>query len=355
MHATSPFLWPNSADKLCEALHVSAKEPLRCIGHTSKSKGCTKPINKVNRVCIQQLLDDVVAAGSWGAAQLLLERLSKLVLCQGERYGHQKQGNELLRTWKKAFEEAEMRHAVAESSANPGTTLSSTNSTAFKSESNYINTYAVPAFYPEETTKSESDEDSDLSSLATTAQEEVKPLHTFVPYGKLRTQKQINKAIKGIIGKPLSEHEKKSLSTPGVVYIYKHADAAGGHGRPHLKIGFTADLDRRIKDWQRRCGYDAKRMSHTEASLYMRVERLVHAQLWACRKREEQCPGCGGSHKEFFDVRLHEANKVIGLWAEWMEHAPYGKDGTLNAEWQEKLRDVDCTDPDCWERFTAKQ
>lgn len=64
MHATSSMFWPNSAEKMREALHVSAEEPLLCCGWTAKKKCCSRTISKANKSSIQQLLSDVVAARS---------------------------------------------------------------------------------------------------------------------------------------------------------------------------------------------------------------------------------------------------------------------------------------------------
>lgn len=349
MHNSSLLVWPSTADVLREVLHVPEGK-MTCCGTTRQEKSCTRRISQASRTSIQQLLSDAVAAGSWSAAQQLLARLAQLVLCLG-RHSHQDQGSKLLCSWRKSLVEAEKPHAVGEAVAKLA--CASANNAAIKRELIDIRTNASSAGRREVTIKSEpDDEDSDLTSLSE-VQEEAKPAHTFVPYGKPRTQEQINKAIKGIIGKPLSPTDKESLSVSGVVYTYKLVKDAGDQ-KKHLKIGFTKHLARRAKEWERSCGYSTRQMSHNTTTLYRRVEGLVHAQLWACRRREERCPGCGRSHKEFFDVRLGEASGVIGLWTEWMEHMPYGEDGLLKMEWQQKLRQVDLSDPNCWEAFTAK-
>ncbi|KAM3513973.1 hypothetical protein MY11210_002405 [Beauveria gryllotalpidicola] len=354
MHATSPLFWPNSADTMREALHVSAEKPLRCCGRTTKKGCCSKPISEANRASIQQLLSDVVASGSWSAAKKLFERLSKLVLCQGERFGHQKQCHELLDSWQRAFAEAELRHALGKPAVEPATTVN--NYKTIKSESVDANAHTTPAAVEKVAVKFEPDEEHDLSSLYEIfgLQEDTKPAHIFVPYGETKTQLQINKAIKKILNKPLTPKEKESLSVSGGVYIYRLPNTASGEA-PHLKIGFTTDYERRMQDWRRSCGYVPEKVSYFYTSLYRRVESLVHAQLGTCRKREGKCPGCGISHQEFFGVRRHEAAKLIGLWSEWMDHIPYGEDGTLKAEWKKKLGGVDLDDADCWESFTAKE
>ncbi|EJP63020.1 uncharacterized protein BBA_08031 [Beauveria bassiana ARSEF 2860] len=354
MHATSTLFWPNSAEKMREALHVSAEEPLLCCGRTAKKKCCSRTISKANRSSIQHLLSDVVASGSWSAAKELFERLSKLVLCQGKRFGHQKQCHELLVSWQRTFAETELRHALGKLATEPATTVNKYRTIKFEAVD--ANTHTIPAAVQKLAVKFEPDEEYDFSSLyeIPDLQEDTKPAHIFVPYGKTQTQLQINKAIQKIIEKPLTPKEKKSLSKSGGVYIYRLPNTASGEA-PDLKIGSTTDYERRMKEWRSSCGYNPEKLSIFYTSLYRRVERLVHAQLGVCRKREAKCPGCGVSHQEFFGVRRYQAAKLIGLWSEWMGHVPYDEDGTLNAEWRKKLEGVDLDDADCWESFTAKE
>ncbi|KAM3523977.1 hypothetical protein NHJ13051_004780 [Beauveria bassiana] len=310
MHATASLFWPNSAEKMREALHVSAEEPLLCCWPTAKKKCCSRTISKANRSSIQQLLSDV-----------------------GKRFGHQKQCHELLVSWQRTFAKTELRHALGKLATEPATTVNKYRT--IKSEAVDANTHTISAAVQKVAVKFEPDEEYDFSSLyeIPDLQEDTKPAHIFVPYGKTQTQLQINKAIKKIIKEPLTPKEKKSLSKSGGVYIYRLPNTASGKA-PHLKIGSTADYERRMKE---------------------RVERLVHAQLRVCRKREAKCPGCGVSHQEFFGVRRYQAAKLIGLWSEWMGHVPYDEDGTLNAEWRKKLGGVDLDGADCWESFTAKE
>ncbi|KAM3480145.1 hypothetical protein MY5147_001361 [Beauveria neobassiana] len=331
MHATSSMFWPNSAEKMREALHVSAEEPLLCCGWTAKKKCCSRTISKANKSSIQQLLSDV-----------------------GKRFGHKKQCHELLISWQRTFAETELRHALGKLATEPATTVSKYRT--IKSEAVDANTHTIPAAVQKVAVKFEPDEEYDFSSLyeIPDLQEDTKPAHIFVPYGKMQTQLQINKAIKKILNKPLTSKEKKSLSKSGGVYMYKLPNTASGEA-PHLKIGSTADYERRMKEWRNSCGYDPEKVSLFYTSLYRRVERLVHAQLGVSRKREAKCPGCGKSHQEFFGVRRYQAAKLIGLWSEWMGHVPYDEDGTLNAEWRKKLEGVDLDDADCWESFTAKE
>lgn len=363
--------WPQSADNLRETLLASCDD-LKCHGVTLAHIGCKRLLGKARQGNISRLLDDVVAAGNLATARTLLDRLSRLVMC-GKT--HEGQGCELLRKWEQAFEEAEQRHredgaAQKTATINVKVDVKQTASVKLamdvkqvasrKLEVNLQSERASRQIVLRQAIKSElenkSDPDADTSIRAITSgpQDKATQSHIFVPYGKPRTQQQINKAIKGILGKPLSHKEIESLAKEGVVYIYTFADALHTQKKPHLKIGYTADYTRRMQAWARRCGYKPGDMCQTTAKLYMRVERLVHAQLWPHRRREDICPGCGGAHKEFFDLRLSEASRVIGLWAEWMRLNPYDEnEGCLRKEWKDKLDKIDLEDPNCWDEFTS--
>ncbi|KAJ6788567.1 hypothetical protein PWT90_07991 [Aphanocladium album] len=349
--SSSLLLWPTSADQMRDALHVSASTPMKCQWHKKNNEPCKNPINKANRGIIQGLFGSIVAAGSWSAAQQLLENLSKLVVCKGK---HQGFASDLFSSWQTEYSRSQAqaqpatRRRAAQPSAKP--TATCTNHATIKSEPAETSAHAALASIPQYGTKCEPKTESRLSSLAPTPAAPP-PAHTFIPYGKERTVQQINKAVKRLISNPISEKEMKAMDVRGVVYVYtfKNAESAG---KVHFKIGFSGDPDRRMKDWERQCGYNADDLAHYKTCLYPRVERLVHAQLWKDRRREEKCPVCKRSHTEFFDTRLPEASRVIGLWVEWMRHQPYDNDGYLKKEWLRKLRDVDLTDPNCWDAFT---
>ncbi|KAJ2978645.1 hypothetical protein NQ176_g3696 [Zarea fungicola] len=362
--------WPQSANNLRETLLVS-RDNLKCHGVTLAHTGCKRTLGKARQGNISRLLDDVVAAGNLAAARTLLDRLSRLVMC-GKI--HEPQGYELLRKWEQALEEAEQRHReygaaktaainvkVDVNHAASGKLAVDVKQTASgKLEVNVQSEPALPQIVPHQAIKSElenkfgPDADTSIRAITSCPQDKATLSHIFVPYGKPRTQQHINKAIKGILGKPLSRKEIESLAKEGVVYIYTFADVLHTQKKPHLKIGYSADYTRRMQAWARRCGYKPGDMCQTTANLYMRVERLVHAQLWPHRRREDKCPGCGGAHKEFFDVRLSEASRVIGLWAEWMRLNPYDEnEGYLKKEWRDKLEKINLEDPNCWDDFTS--
>lgn len=351
MQDTTQLIWPQSADSLCQTLHVACGAGIKCHGTTKKSEPCTRDISGASGKSIAKLLDRVVAAGSWDAARKLLEELSQLVLCKKD---HQKQGHELLSVWQEAFADAERRHGVSGAAKTKP-------ETPIKRESTLPSPTPKPIIKSEKLVKPETASELDLWSIPPIASSPIpaeppKQAHVFVPYGKQRTLEQINKAIKGKLGNPLSANEIKCLRKDGVVYVYTFGEDLHTARLPHLKIGYTNNLERRTQEWSRQCGYGVGSMCNFPTIHYIRVERLVHAQLWQLRRREEDCPGCHRSHKEFFNVRLPEASKLIAMWADWLRLRPYNEDdGSLKEEWMTKLKDVDLKDPNCWDKFTASE
>lgn len=359
MQDSSLFLWPSSADRIHKALQVPGETSIRCQWHTKRKDSsqnfvrCRNPINKTNQSNIQKLLSDVVAAGSWAAAQNFLGRLSQLLVCQG---AHKNNANELLHSWQTGYAEAEAQKRKSAEKAAVKPTTATTPQSTIKSEPEESDAHATLAAIPELPIKPEPKEEQAGLTASCRPLEAKKPAprtHTFTPYGGQCTVPQINKKIKALLERPLSDDEKKTLGREGFIYIYTFTDAARDT-KPILKIGYTQDLKERMARWQRQCGYKPDGRNSTAAILYKRVERLVHAQLANDRRREAACEGCGKSHIEFFDVRLCEANRVIGLWVEWMWFMPYDEEGMLKKEWVDKLRDVDLNDANCWETFTSK-
>ncbi|KAF7562789.1 hypothetical protein G7046_g1311 [Stylonectria norvegica] len=86
-----------------------------------------------------------------------------------------------------------------------------------------------------------------------------------------------------------------------------------------LKIGRASNVQRRMNQWQRQCGYDIEMLRYypylpgsSESSGVVphmtphchRVERLVHIELagMGLRAKLGQCDACGRDHREWFEV-----------------------------------------------------
>lgn len=123
-----------------------------------------------------------------------------------------------------------------------------------------------------------------------------------------------------------------------------------------LKIGRAANVQRRMNQWQRQCGYDVEVLRYypyasssstptpspspsprrgsasgngSESPGMMtphakRVERLVHIELtgMGLRAEREACEACGREHREWFEVGatredVRRVDEVIRRWVEW--------------------------------------
>ncbi|KAK4169034.1 meiotically up-regulated gene 113-domain-containing protein [Cladorrhinum sp. PSN259] len=108
-----------------------------------------------------------------------------------------------------------------------------------------------------------------------------------------------------------------------------------------LKIGRATNVQRRLNEWNRQCGYnlsliryypyvssssapssEPRKVPHSH-----KVERLVHLELDGLGLRvveKEKCEACGKTHKEWFEVdatkrAVEEVDDIIRRWSEWDE------------------------------------
>ncbi|ATY64591.1 importin 13 [Cordyceps militaris] len=133
-----------------------------------------------------------------------------------------------------------------------------------------------------------------------------------------------------------------------------HRDGRPGKQTMLLKIGRAANVQRRMNQWQRQCGYDVEVLRYypyassstptpspgrprrgsgdtppAPAAGMMtphakRVERLVHIELtgMGLRAERETCKACGRDHREWFEVGTtredaRKVDEVIRRWVEW--------------------------------------
>ncbi len=109
-----------------------------------------------------------------------------------------------------------------------------------------------------------------------------------------------------------------------------------------LKIGRATNVQRRLNEWQRQCGYNLsliryypyvpssspsggsvpRKIPHSH-----KVERLVHIELAGRGLRvadREKCEACGREHREWFEVEASRAavadvDEVVRRWSGWDE------------------------------------
>ncbi len=142
------------------------------------------------------------------------------------------------------------------------------------------------------------------------------------------------------------------------------ADSGSGDGgeRILLKIGRANNVQRRLQEWKRQCGYNISLIRYypyvpsssqqgspapsplttpsksRHASLPRdnltspaqprkvrhanKVERLIHLELTQLRPETEKCQSCGRMHKEWFEVEAHRkgvkaVDEVVRRWVDW--------------------------------------
>ncbi|KAI1821871.1 meiotically up-regulated gene 113-domain-containing protein [Xylaria intraflava] len=106
-----------------------------------------------------------------------------------------------------------------------------------------------------------------------------------------------------------------------------------------LKIGRASNVQRRMNEWQRQCGYDIsliryypyvsssqqstpRKMPHSH-----KVERLIHIELEGQGLRvhsKANCHACGKNHKEWFEVEatragINAVDETVRRWSDWDE------------------------------------
>lgn len=109
-----------------------------------------------------------------------------------------------------------------------------------------------------------------------------------------------------------------------------------------LKIGRANNVQRRMNEWQRQCGYNLslvryypyvsssqpstpRKMPHSH-----KVERLIHIELEGAGlrvKSKKECDACGKNHREWFEVDATRAginlvDEVVRRWSDWDEGNP---------------------------------
>ena len=114
------------------------------------------------------------------------------------------------------------------------------------------------------------------------------------------------------------------------------------HAAVLLKIGRATNVQRRLNEWQRQCGYNLsliryypyisasssgnpaapRKMPHSH-----KVERLIHIELAGAGLRitdREKCSSCGREHREWFEVTatregVQAVDEVVRRWVDWDE------------------------------------
>ncbi|KEF62610.1 uncharacterized protein A1O9_00583 [Exophiala aquamarina CBS 119918] len=138
--------------------------------------------------------------------------------------------------------------------------------------------------------------------------------HNFEKYvwPKSKINLTVQELIRQTLVRPLTSAD---MDRSGFIYIFWHPPSFG-----YVKIGYSKDVNRRLRTWERKCGFTVDQHSQEDRGLVLRVnhlhrvESLIHAELKDDRVCEPRCPGCGGSHIEWFHVSPAHALKVVAKW-----------------------------------------
>ena len=143
----------------------------------------------------------------------------------------------------------------------------------------------------------------------------------------------------------------KSYSQP--VETTRDTHGAEKEGKILLKIGRANNVQRRLNEWKRQCGYNISLIRYypyvpssastslavspgtaaasskgasvapgTKVPYANKVERLVHLELGGMKTDTGKCDACGREHREWFEVEASRGgvkmvDEVVRRWVEW--------------------------------------
>ncbi|KAM0341380.1 hypothetical protein ACHAPU_010023 [Fusarium lateritium] len=345
--------WPDTTAILQGLLEIDIKPKTKCHGIADSTNArCRNSISEANRTKIIESLKEIIDAGSFSAAQDILGDVAQLIMCQRR---HQKDGPGRLSLWQEILKRVEAVVIKEEdeqdtpSSGKDTDKVSILTATTLKQEvtpkkrtpKSVITSRRKPQSSPSTPTKAS----PQYTPVKRSEPAASKSKHEFEDFGLPRTIECINNKIKELLLRPLTREEMKQ---GGQIYIYTFPESYHD-AYPHMKIGYAKDVKERMAQWRVQCAYTPELLGQFSAEHYVKVEKLVHAQLWNERKREKGCPTCHVRHQEWFKVHSMTVSKYIGLWTSWMRQTPYDDQGVLQDKWRRRIEGFDMTNPKCWE------
>ncbi|EED18232.1 conserved hypothetical protein [Talaromyces stipitatus ATCC 10500] len=297
-----------------------------CPAWTNKGERCKQP-HKTNFSHVRQCLDNMIIIKT----SQLLEYLNDLISVTLCSQTHQRVARKEIENWMADIENLDRVHEGIQGTVSSNHRLlaladwiSALSGTQSLSQTENL----VPSSRPAELKENNSSDVPQRQRL----------LQIFEPYLPKRLAcLAVSEALEKLLLKPLTK--KTEIEKVGIVYVYWQPGNFG-----HLKIGYTDDLEKRMKGWNRQCNktmeiYYPSRNDAEElipVSHVFRVEKLVHTELKNLRRIEKDCSGCGKNHIEWFEAPLDLAVAVVRKWMAWMRESPYeerSSSGGGNAEW----------------------
>ncbi|KAI1464470.1 DUF1766-domain-containing protein [Daldinia caldariorum] len=148
-------------------------------------------------------------------------------------------------------------------------------------------------------------------------------------------------AAKSLLTPPRPDGRQRRPSDVMESYAVK-GSKTGSSKKILLKIGRANNVQRRLNEWTRQCGYnisliryypyvssseptEPRKMPHSH-----KVERLVHLELAGAGLRvsdKANCEACGKAHKEWFEIDasrkgIEMVDEVVKRWSDWDEAHP---------------------------------
>ncbi|KAG5748774.1 hypothetical protein H9Q70_008554 [Fusarium xylarioides] len=348
---TSKISWPTTTASLCELLNIDTHVK-KCHALTKKKARCKKDISKANSALITFLLEKAVTQGSFSAAHATLREVSGLIMCQGV---HQKDGPPCLSEWEtvlKPLKVVHIKNEDKEDTPKPEKETENTSATIpvissqqqIQLKSNTPSPTPTPRRRSQSSPSTPTKPSQKLLLPKLPSPKSPKASHEFEDFFRPRSALQTNKAMKKLLLRSLKEGETKN---GGNIYLYTFSESYHD-AHPYIKIGFSQDVSKRMREWKYKCGYDVKVLGEFPAEHHAKVERIVHAQLCNQRMREKGC-ACNVCHQEWFKVDAMTASKIIALWTGWMRREPYDEEGNILDKWRVRIEGLDMADPDCWD------
>ncbi|KAI0118954.1 DUF1766-domain-containing protein [Daldinia grandis] len=146
-------------------------------------------------------------------------------------------------------------------------------------------------------------------------------------------------AAKSLLSPPRPDGGRQRRTSDVMESFAIKGSKTGSSKKVLLKIGRASNVQRRLNEWTRQCGYnisliryypyvsssqpaEPRKMPHSH-----KVERLIHLELAGAGLRvsdKANCDACGKAHKEWFEIDanrngLSMVDEVIKRWSDWDE------------------------------------
>ncbi|KAI2609075.1 DUF1766-domain-containing protein [Hypoxylon fragiforme] len=149
-------------------------------------------------------------------------------------------------------------------------------------------------------------------------------------------------AAKSLLSPPRPDGGRQRRTSDVMESFAVKGGKAGSPKKVLLKIGRASNVQRRLNEWKRQCGYNLSLVryypyissSHPSTPRKMphshKVERLIHLELAGAGLRvsdKANCEACGRAHKEWFEVDASKqgismVDEIVRRWSDWDEAQP---------------------------------